>query len=59
MIITPDPRLRSPDRMINVDIFLGDFRKKKEKFKVGSKLMLGDPRKRQVEFLSDINTINW
>lgn len=51
--------MRSPDRMINVDLFLGDFRLKKEKFGMSTKLMLGDPRKKQVDFLRDLNTINW
>ena len=44
--------------MVAVDIFEGDFRASKDRNKKNL-LILGDPRKKQIEFMSDLNTIAW
>lgn len=44
--------------MVALDIFDGDFRETK---KVAKKnlIVVGDPRKKQIEFMKDMNTIAW
>ena len=44
--------------MVAVDIFDGDFRDAKKENKKNLKVV-GDPRKKQIEFMKDMNTIAW
>jgi len=44
--------------MIAVEIFDGDFREKKKENKKNL-IVIGDPRKKQIEFMKDMNTIAW
>jgi len=58
IVITPNPKLRAPDRQVMIDIFDGDI---KEIMLKGTKNMVlpGDPRKKQIDFMQDINMITW
>ena len=44
--------------MVAVDIFDGDFRETKKENKKNLKV-IGDPTKKQIEFMKDMNTIAW
>ena len=44
--------------MVAVDIFDGDFRATKKENKKNLKV-IGDPTKKQIEFMKDMNTIAW
>jgi len=44
--------------MVVLDIFDGDFKATKDKEKKNL-LILGDPRKKQTDFMADLNTLAW
>jgi len=56
-VIMPDPRMRSPDRVVSLEFFdhslRGDYQNKKQ-----CVFGLGDPRKKHVDFMQDMNEIN-
>jgi hypothetical protein len=58
-IILPDPRMRSPDRLVSLEFFDHDLKGGLCENKKQSVFHLGDPRKKHVDFMQDMNSIVW